>query len=144
MIQRIQSILLLLAAGASFGLFGLPFATGASAEQSPLLSDGVFNLNDHIGLLIAFAGAGALALIAILLFKNRPLQMKIALVSLLFILAGIGFSAYLLFTQASEVMSSLQLGIGAFLPILGIILIVLANRYIKKDEKLVRSMDRLR
>jgi hypothetical protein len=144
MIQRIQSILLLLAAGASFGLFGLPLASGAAAEQNALLSDRVFNLNDHIGLLIAFAGAGALALIAILLFKNRPLQMKIALVSLLFILGGIGFGAYLLFTQASEAVSSLQVGVGTFLPLLGIILIVLANRYIKKDEKLVRSMDRLR
>ncbi len=144
MIQRIQSIFLLLAAGASFGLFGLPLATGAEAEQNVLLADGVFNLNDHIGLIIAFAGAGALALIAILLFKNRSLQMKIALFSLLFILGGIGFGAYLLFSQAGEAVNNLNIGIGTFMPLLGIILTVLANRFIKKDEKLVRSMDRLR
>jgi hypothetical protein len=35
-------------------------------------------------------------------------------------------------------------GIGMFLPILAILLIVLANKAIKKDEDLVKSVDRLR
>lgn len=144
MIQRIQSIFLLLAAGASLGLFGLPLASGKATAQNALLADGVFNLNDHIGLMIAFAGAGALALIALLLFKNRPLQLRLSLISLLFVLGGIGFGAYLLFTQAGEAIDALNIGLGTFLPLLAIILILMANRFIKKDEKLVRSMDRLR
>ena len=144
MIQRIQSIFLLLAAGASLGLFGLPFASGSDTEQNVLLADGVFNLQDHIGLIIAFAGAGALALIAIFLFKNRSLQVKISLASLLFIIGGIGWGTYLLFSQAGESINSLSIGLGTFLPLLGIILTIVANRYIKKDDKLVKSMDRLR
>ena len=74
MIQRIQTIFLLLASGASLGLFGLPFASGSDTAQNELLADGAFALNDHIGLMAAFAVAGALTLAAIFLFKNRGLQ----------------------------------------------------------------------
>jgi hypothetical protein len=35
-------------------------------------------------------------------------------------------------------------GIGMFIPILSIVLIVLANKAIRKDEQLVKSADRLR
>ena len=35
-------------------------------------------------------------------------------------------------------------GIGMFIPILVILLVVLANKAIKKDEDLVKSVDRLR
>jgi ABC-type polysaccharide transport system permease subunit len=35
-------------------------------------------------------------------------------------------------------------GIGMFLPIVAIVLLVLANKAIKKDEDLVKSVDRLR
>jgi len=35
-------------------------------------------------------------------------------------------------------------GFGIYLPLIGIIMAVLANRFIKKDDKLVKSMDRLR
>ncbi len=144
MIQRIQTIFLLLASGASLGLFGLPFASATDSAQTELLADGAFALNDHVGLMAAFAVAGALSLIAIFLFKNRGLQIKISRVSLFFIVAGIIFAAYLLFIKASIPINSLSLGLGTFLPLAGIILTILANRYIKKDENLVQSMDRLR
>jgi ABC-type polysaccharide transport system permease subunit len=35
-------------------------------------------------------------------------------------------------------------GIGMFVPVLAIVLLVLANKAIKKDEDLVKSVDRLR
>ena len=133
-----------LAAGSSLSLFGLPLASGEKIAQNAILSDGVFSLSDHIGLTIAFAGAGVLALIAIFLFKNRPLQSRLARLSILFIIAGIGFSAYLLFSQSGNTINALGISAGTFLPIVAIILTVLANRSIKKDENLVRSMDRLR
>lgn len=41
-------------------------------------------------------------------------------------------------TQVSEK------GIGMFLPIVSIVFLVLANKAIKKDEDLVKSVDRLR
>jgi len=44
--------------------------------------------------------------------------------------------------EASEIVS--EKGIGMFLPIVSIVLLVLANKAIKKDEDLVKSVDRLR
>ncbi len=44
--------------------------------------------------------------------------------------------------EATEIVS--EKGIGMFLPIVSIVLLVLANKAIKKDEDLVKSVDRLR
>ena len=52
----------------------------------------------------------------------------------------IGTAAYFNFGSGVEY----SLGIGLFLPLLSLILVVMANRSILKDEKLVRSSDRLR
>lgn len=143
MIQRIQTIFLALAAGASLGLFGLPFAEGTSNEQGSFFSDGVFNLNDNTGLMIAFIAAGAIAFLSIFLFNNRGLQMKVVLLSILALLVGMGLAGFLVYPQLST-LEAFNVKLGAFLPILGIILAGLAYRSIKKDEKLVQSMDRLR
>ena len=50
---------------------------------------------------------------------------------------------YLSLTVSGETLVS-EKGIGMFLPILAILLLVLANKAIKKDEDLVKSVDRLR
>lgn len=144
MIQRIQSILLLLACGATLGLLKLPLIGSIPSTESQLLADGALALNDHLGLIIAFAGAAVLTLLAIFLFRNRPLQMRVNLLSILFILAGAGLAIYLLMSQTEAALDQLKIGVGTFLPLAGIILILMANRNIKKDEKLVQSMDRLR
>jgi len=144
MIQRIQSILLLLACGATLGLLKLPLIGSIPSTQSQLLADGALALNDHLGLIIAFAGAAVLTLLAIFLFRNRPLQMRVNLLSILFILAGAGRAVYLLMSQTEAALDQLRIGVGTFLPLAGIILILMANRNIKKDEKLVQSLDRLR
>ncbi len=144
MIQRIRSIFLLLASAASLSLLRMPLAVSIPSTQIPVLADGRFNLQDHLGLLITFLGGGALALLAIFLFRNRPLQLRISMLSLLFILAGIGLAGYLVYVQANTLLDNFFPGTGTFLPILSIIFILLAYRFIKKDEKLVRSMDRLR
>jgi hypothetical protein len=50
---------------------------------------------------------------------------------------------YRLLTLSGEAMVS-EKGIGMFLPIVAIVFLVLANKAIKKDEDLVKSVDRLR
>lgn len=143
MIQRIQTIFLALAAGASLGLLGLPFAQGKSTSEGSIFSDGLFNLNDNIGLLISFGLAGVVALLTIFLFKNRVLQMRLALLVILILVIGMGLATFLLMPQIDSV-NNLNIKPGAIFPILGIIFALLAHRNIKKDENMVRSMDRLR
>lgn len=145
MIQRIQTIFLFLTAVAFIALFYLPFAS-TNVAAGEMLSDKLYTVEDHIllgGLCIL---GGLLALVAIFLFKNRPLQMRLGyiliIVSLFVVIVAIG-----LFIQESQSYdSSVQIseGFGIGMPILTIILVALANRFIKKDEKTVRSMDRLR
>ena len=142
MIQRIQSIFLFLASAASFGLFGLPFAnTEEAVVNSEIFKDQAFNLFDDTGILALFCAAGGLALIAIFLFKNRVLQSRIAQLVLLVTIIGIGWTAYV-FSQ--EKTDTVNLDFGLALPLLTLVFTFLAFRNIKKDEKLVQSMDRLR
>jgi peptidoglycan/LPS O-acetylase OafA/YrhL len=146
MIQRIQSLFLLLAGAGAFSLFALPFATTQdSVASSPLLNDAVFNLQDNVILLILFVLGGALSLGAIFLFKNRKLQMRLARISFIANLLGMVVVAFLYLNDAvNQANVDPKDGIGAYMPIISMILLFLAIRYIKKDDTLVKSMDRLR
>lgn len=146
MIQRIQTIYLALAAACAFGLFGLPFATSTqSAEATSLFADGIYNINDHVALLALFCAAGALALISIFLFNNRKQQLLMGRFSIIANVIGIILVLVFLYqdgAQAGAAEVNEQLGVG--LPVLFIVFALLAQRGISKDEKLVRSADRLR
>jgi glucan phosphoethanolaminetransferase (alkaline phosphatase superfamily) len=146
MIQRIQSLFLLLAAGMAFGLFALPFAsTGSEIATSSIFSDATYDLNDHIGLLVLFGLAGVLALVSIFLFKNRQLQMTLSRFALIANLLGM-ILAVIIFWQDLQGMGDAVPNdqAGAYLPLGFILFAFLALRFIGKDDKLVRSMDRLR
>lgn len=149
MIQRIQSIYLLLASGAFGSLFALPLLTTTASDTAtsiPQLADGRLNVFDNIGL-IGLSGLGvALAFAAIFLYKNRNLQGKITGISLVIsvlLLALAAFTAQMV-RSAVPPTGSVQFGLGWVAPVAGIILLWLAGKGIKKDEKLVKSMDRLR
>ena len=146
MLQRIQSIFLLLAGAASLALFGVPFAkTPQAVAGSTLFADGVYNVQDQIALMVLFAVAGALAIAGIFLFRNRTLQMRMAIFAFIANLIGVVFGVIFFMQNSSDVGEKpISDGIGAYLPIGAMILALLAYRFINKDEKLVRSMDRLR
>ncbi len=145
MIQRIQTVFLFLAAGAAFGLFGLPLAkTETAISSSELFQDQQFNLMDDTVMLALFVAAGVVAFLAIFLFKNRVLQRNITFLSILLTVAAIGWSIYQLTQDAAMETGNIQYQLGLGLPVLIILFAGLAARFIKKDEKLVKSMDRLR
>ncbi|MEM8528544.1 MAG: DUF4293 domain-containing protein [Bacteroidota bacterium] len=149
MIQRIQSIFLFLASAACFGLFGLPFAsTEQPIAASELFADSEYEITDHIALIILFAGAGLMALIAIFMFKNRPLQLNLSRVSFIAAIIGFVLGLILFFNDGimenAEKMPNPSDGFGVILPIVAGVFTLLAIRAISKDEKLVRSSDRLR
>ena len=145
MIQRIQTIFYLLAAVAFITMFYLPFASSDVAAGA-MFQDKLYTVEDHLllGGLCLFGSIMAVA--AIFLFKNRPLQLRLGYALIVFSIL-IVIAAIMLFINDSQTMSeqvqiSEQIGLG--MPILAIIFAVLANRFVKKDENLVRSMDRLR
>lgn len=145
MIQRIQTIFLLLAA-ASFGaLFMVPLAT-SDKPTAQYLADSVYDITDNIALTILTVLGAALAVVAIFLFKNRPLQLKLGylLISLAVLLP---LAAFLLFTNQAPMMDAtvqVKDQAGVFLPGGAILFAALANYFIRKDDRLVKSMDRLR
>lgn len=143
MIQRIQSIFLFLAGGASFGLFGLPVATTTEAKaNSVLFADAAFEIQDGPLMMGAFALAGLILLITIFLFNNRKLQMSLTKLGVIMTIIGAGIIGYRFFTDQAADLA--QPAAGVALPFLALIFGAMAHRYINKDEKLVRSVDRLR
>ena len=143
MIQRIQSIFLFLGAGSCFGLFGADAAdTPAPVAGSDLFADAQYTLFDDPVLLGLFGLAGLLLLIGIFLFRNRKLQMKMSLAGVLLVVIGVIYGVVQFIGDIAA--NSATPDVGLALPVLAIIFGVLARNYINKDERLVRSADRLR
>ena len=141
MIQRVQSLWLLIVAIAAFATYTLNLYTGTLAngtERSLLLAD-------RFLLVICTILLGVLATICIFLYKNRKLQFRLSVLGAIFSLAFL-FLEYLqveAFKKENSIVSgSYQLG--ALLPIIMVVFFILAARGIYRDEKLVRSLDRLR
>jgi hypothetical protein len=87
--------------------------------------------------------AATVAFIEIGKFKNRMLQMKLGALNSLFLVATIGFSLYFA-SQMIKTYQGGQYGLGMWLPGVAVVCNLLSNRFIRRDEKLVRDSDRLR
>ncbi|WP_420460828.1 DUF4293 domain-containing protein [Neolewinella sp.] len=143
MIQRIQSVFLALAALCTFGLFGTDVAeTPAAVAGSPVFADAHFTLFDSPILIGGVAAVGALTLAAIFLYTNRRLQKIFCNVAILITVAYAAYGVLLWSTDRAADQAEPEFGLA--LPLLTIVFAALAARYINKDEKLVRSADRLR
>lgn len=136
MIQRIQSVYMLLVAAISGGLTFV-FDVYTLANKTIVFA------KDDLLLLGLFMASAVLALITIFLFKNRKLQFVLNRFNNIFNLILLGVFVYRILNLSGEMEIS-EKGIGIVLPIISIVLLVLANRAIKKDEDLVKSVDRLR
>jgi hypothetical protein len=137
MIQRIQTIYLLL----TFVI------TGVLPYFIPLwtMSDGKQYLFMHSqAYVVAFGLSTTLSIISIILFKKRQNQFVINRLNIILNLILLGLFVYRSLNLSGETIDVSEKGIGMFLPIVAIVLLVLANKAIKKDEDLVKSVDRLR
>ena len=135
MLQRIQTLYLLIAAVCSGAL---------SLSTYLLVSEGVtVYVIDSISYLVLFEGSAMLSLISIFLFKSRQTQFVLGRLNIIlnFILLGL-FVFRLLSLPGGP--ANPEKGIGLLLPIFSIVFLALANKAIKKDETLVKSVDRLR
>ena len=145
MIQRIQSIFYLLAGLCFGGLFIFPFATSEVAIPQ-YLSDMTYNVMDHI-VLTGLAGLGILvSIIAIFIFKQRHLQLRMGYMLIILSILTPLVAFLLIYNEKTAVNDVNQINdsLGLYLPVLALVCGVLANRFVKKDNKLVKSMDRLR
>ncbi|MBP7184342.1 MAG: DUF4293 domain-containing protein [Saprospiraceae bacterium] len=146
MIQRIQSVFLLLSSICSFGLLSAPFGTTNTAiANSSLFADAQYTITDSFALLGLFIVAALLTLAAIFMYKNRTSQQLLGRISIILNLLGIVL-VIILFMQDAPTLGSTtpteSFGLG--LPILSMVFAYLGMRFIQKDQRLVDSMDRLR
>lgn len=92
---------------------------------------------------IAFYASTVLAVVAILMYKNRQNQFVVNRLNIVLNLFLLGLFVYRSLSLSGETTIS-EKGIGMLIPIFSIVFLVLANKAIKKDEDLVKSVDRLR
>ncbi len=145
MIQRIQSVYLLIGSILLGILHLVPFGKGNQVAES-MLSDGLFNINDGNMLLIPSTIAAVVMLVSIFLFKNRKAQ-KMSVILSMFLLGmflGFAITTYFKNSELFGTTNNFSLGLGSILPFLALVFGVLAAGAISKDEKIVKSMDRLR
>jgi len=136
MLQRIQTIYLLIAAGISGGLIFV-FNLWTNAEDVKVFA------KDETLYFSLFMGSVVLSVISIFRYKDRKSQFVLGRLNIIlnFILLGLFVYRSLSLSGEAEVSEK---GIGILLPIFSIVFLVLANKAIKKDEDLVKSVDRLR
>ena len=138
MIQRIQTLYLLLAFA----------ATGILPFLIPLwtMSDGkpYFFMQNQLYVIILGLST-TLTLLGIISYKKRQNQFVIGRLNIILNLILLGLFVYRSLNLSGDTTTVVsEKGIGMFLPIVAIVLLVLANKAIKKDEDLVKSVDRLR
>jgi CHASE2 domain-containing sensor protein len=146
MIQRIQTLYLLLTSGAFASQFALPYLSTDTVTTLPALADGRLLPQDNPGLMGLCAMGVVLAVAAIFLFKNRPLQGKLAGFGMILGILTLVLAAFTTKTTLDAVPAggTTQWGLGWAGALVGMLGSWLAMRAIRNDEKLVRSMDRLR
>ena len=137
MIQRIQTIYLILALVVTGVLpFCFPLWTLNDGKEYYFMADQFFTL--LFGLVTTFS------LISILFYKKRQHQFVLNRLTIILNLILLGLFVYRSLNLSGETPAVSLKGIGMFLPIVAIVMLVLANKAIKKDEDLVKSVDRLR
>ena len=136
MIQRIQSLWLLLASAAAFASYKFPYYSGTNAKSIP---DYQLNASENFLLIVTTAIVAVLALFVIFIFKNRTLQLRLSLL-------GILLEALVLYFYYRELntFSTGTLSLTSMLQTIIIIAFFLAARAINKDEKMIKESDRLR
>lgn len=135
MIQRIQSFLLALVVFINAGVFFTPLYNHAANDPAQWI-------------LIIFSAAlglsALLSVVSIFMYQNRPNQRRWVKIAMLFQVVALGFGTGILFSLGGFGTYLWDETLSLGLVLIGLILQIVANKYIKKDEELVRSMDRIR
>lgn len=144
MIQRLQSVYLFLAALLS-GVVVFFVSLWFDNNNEPFFAVAAFKTSNLLLKIMAilFFSSALISLFSIFKFKNRQLQFVLGRINILINFILLGILVYFSQNLSGETVVSMK-GIGLLIPIFTIVLVVLANKAIKKDEELVKSVDRLR
>lgn len=145
MIQRKQSIWLLLSALCGAGVFLFDLYKG-EMKTGEVLQGKALTVQEHFPFVLIAVVMSLLPLVTIFMFRDRKRQVRMAAMG---IVANLSFISLMLFTitrwqSATPPLLGGSYGVGSVLPVISVILLVMAIVGIRGDEKLVRSVDRLR
>jgi hypothetical protein len=158
MLQRIQTVYLAIVALACILIFFFPLANYynelqgnykffiygiKSMDPEPKV---LFSTYFTIPLIFLVVASFIFTVSTILLYKNRPLQIRMCTFN---VLANIVLIMVIFFFYATKIKTLTMTEpeynyTGMALPLVSLLFLVLANKAIKRDEALVRSTDRLR
>lgn len=155
MLQRIQSIYLLAASLVMFALFLFPVAHDVYINGIPstIKVTGIYQdaggamhlVTPFTVLTIVTVVVAIVPLIVIFLFKDRKKQITFSYGAIFVILAYTFWLSQTVKTATGGFeMKTSNFGIGVILSSLSILLLIMAAKAIGRDEKLVKSADRLR
>jgi hypothetical protein len=150
MIQRIQSLYLLLTTVLSFlflkgGILNYSDSSGSSIQLNfSGLNRATELLEKNWPVTVIILLIPLLSLIILVLFKKRDLQLMLSKVLIALIMGFIVVLAYYGYALTTKYDAKLIPGLMMAVPLLQLMLSFLAFRGIKKDDDLVKSYDRLR
>lgn len=148
MIQRIQSVYLLLATVLLGVVSKFPeaFGVGKGVDGGVEAVFVVAGKNQLLGsttaFLAAFAVVTLLPLVTVFLYKKRKLQMQLCIVEMVLLLGVVGAIAYDMLCGVYVVTSISYFRVAIL--VVAFVFVWLAWRAIRRDERLVRSLDRIR
>lgn len=155
MIQRIQTLYLLLAAVLMGLTIFLPLATFyGEGHEFVLTGLSVTDLTDpaapevmttNVYLMVLIGLATLLPLVVIFLYKKQFLQVRLCFTETVLLLGTQGFVAYYIMHYLKVIdVVSWKFGIPSVFPIVALVFVVLAIRGIVRDQNLIKSLDRIR
>lgn len=137
MLQRIQTVYLFFAFVISGILpFIFPLWTMNDGKNVMLAQNPMFVIINGLSI--------TLTIFSIISYTKRQNQFVLGRLNIILNLILLGLFVYRSLNLSGETAIVSEKGIGMFLPIIAIVLLALANKAIKKDEDLVKSVDRLR
>lgn len=152
MIQRIQSLYLLIVAALMAVLCFVPFASflhgGELFRQTVwgIAPDGnaAETIVKTVPMGILTVLSTLLPLVILFLYKRRTLQMRLCAVEFVLLLGVAVYLAMFLLRSGSELSDGIAFSVVDLFPVLAMVLIFMAFNRIMKDHVLVRSLDRIR
>lgn len=135
LIQRVQTIFLTLAAILNIGVYFTPIYSRGMEDPQKWIG---------IGLAASLILASILSVYGIFLFKNRKTQIGWTKRGVFVQLIALGFCIGIFFSLGGIGTYLWDEALGTGLVVLGLVAQFLALRFINKDEKLVKSIDRIR
>lgn len=152
MIQRIQTLFLLISLGLLISMFFFPFAE-LKDIQDKILSWDIIGVKAiaaktyllfTIHLLIIVATAVIVIIISLLKYRKRILQIRLCIFNILLLIGFYGMMFYLVNNVKTQFFATIHYAVPVLFPVFSVILLFLSIKGINRDINLLRSYDRIR